>query len=209
VKSQIDRTSRIFDELCAFLGLLLVIKAEFEREEEIINEGVMEEERFDMEEILEEILYFIAIERKAHSKRNVAKRKTVTAEGETATLERNVAIAEGSEAPANGETAFSERNAATVAVTVNINVRILTATKAWISFGMTLNCPVLHLDLQHKSPHRNVVGRFVIHLQAVVFLPSLSFHTRNSHFSGVEPPKIFPFMSKITVSMFARPSHRP
>jgi hypothetical protein len=38
---------------------------------------------------------------------------------------------------------------------------------------------------------------------------ALEYQTPDSHFTGVNPLKMFPFVSKITVSVFVWPSHRP
>jgi hypothetical protein len=39
-------------------------------------------------------------------------------------------------------------------------------------------------------------------------VPPFPFDGRDSHFTGVKPPKTFPFMSKITLRVFACPSQR-
>jgi hypothetical protein len=48
----------------------------------------------------------------------------------------------------------------------------------------------------------------VIPLQAVVSPNGFSSNSSDSHFNGVKPPKMFPSVSKITVSVFEWSSHR-
>jgi hypothetical protein len=45
-------------------------------------------------------------------------------------------------------------------------------------------------------------------LEQLFSFPFFPFHTRDSHSTGVNPPKMFPSVSKITVSVFGCPSQR-
>jgi hypothetical protein len=100
-----------------------------------------------------------------------------------------------------------------VAVIGNMNV-----IKAWTAvFGQTKDCPVLLFGLQRGFFS---VKRKLLRLgSALEQLSSFPFHFLDSHLclpekgadshsTGVNPPKMFPSVSKITVSVFACPSQR-
>jgi hypothetical protein len=70
-------------------------------------------------------------------------------------------------------------------------------------------CLVLQLDPQRKSPRREVVliisvKRKLFRFGSALFFPFFG----DSHSTGMKPLKMFPSVSKITVSVFACPSQR-
>jgi hypothetical protein len=97
-----------------------------------------------------------------------------------------------------------------VAAIVNPNVN--SATKTWTKFGITTDRPFLRFSFQRKSPCRDVVRilhrekklfRLLSALKRLSSSPYFPLCTRDSHSTGLKPPKMFPFVSKITVRVFA------
>jgi hypothetical protein len=83
------------------------------------------------------------------------------------------------------------------------------ATKVWTASGTTKDCLVFVCGNQRKSARRDVVRirqREKETLLAVIH-PGLELRG-DSHSTGVNPPKMFPSVSKITVSVFGWPSQR-
>jgi hypothetical protein len=90
------------------------------------------------------------------------------------------------------------------AVIPNTNV-----TKVWTAFGITIDCVVPFFGLQRKSPRREVVRILQCEKETLQTRVAFSFpELLESHITGVNPPNMFPFVSRITVRVFGCPSQR-